>query len=70
MKEYKVVYNLKPITAEICVLAESEEEAQEEIERVFRGEEPQREENSWIDNDTLWDVEWYTDVEDVIEIES
>ena len=70
MKEYKVVYSLKPIAAEIRVLAESKEEAQEEIERVFRGGEPQREENLWIDRDTLWDVEWYTDVEDAIEIES
>ena len=70
MKEYKVKYTLKPIVAEICVLAESEEEAQEEIERVFRGEAPQRDENFWIDQDTLWDVEWYTDVDDVVEIES
>lgn len=70
MKEYKVKYTLKPVVAEIFVMAESEEEAQEEIERVFRGEAPQRDENFWIDQNTLWDVEWYTDVEDVTEVES
>ena len=70
LKEYRVKYNLKPITAEISVMAESEEEAQEEIERVFAGDAPERGENSWIDTEVLWDVEWYTDVEEVIEVES
>lgn len=70
LKEYRVKYNLKPITAEVSVMAESEEEAQEEIERVFAGGTPERGENSWIDTEVLWDVEWYTDIEEVIEVES
>ena len=68
LKKYNVKYNLKPICAEIRVMAESEEEAQEEIERVFCGETPEREENLWIDQEILWDTEWYTDVEEVTEI--
>ena len=69
LKQYDVKYNIKPIYAEITVMAESAEEAQEEIERVFQGDTPIRGENQWIDQDVLWNVEWYTDVEEVEEVE-
>ena len=68
MKEYKVAYELKG-RGYITVTAENEEDAMEEIERVFCGDLPKHDENSWIDNDILWDIEWNTtDVLNALEI--
>lgn len=59
MKEYSVKYKLKEY-GYIRVTAENEDDAMDEIDRVFYGDEPRHEENDWIDNDTLWDIEWTT----------
>lgn len=60
MKEYCVEYKIKG-TGYLVVMADSKEEAMSEIENVFVGDPPENEENSWIDQDVLWDLEWYTE---------
>ena len=68
MKEYRVKYKLKGY-GYITVTANDEDDAMEEIDRVFCGDKPKHEENDWIDDDTLWDIEWTTtDVIDAVEI--
>jgi hypothetical protein len=57
MKEYYVKYELAG-TGFIRVTARNEEDAQEEIDRIFAGDEPIHEDNQWIDQDVLWDIEW------------
>ena len=67
MKDYLVIYELAG-KGLIQVTARNEEEAREEVERVFAGDEPVHEENQWIDQDVLWDIEWdKTDITDVKE---
>lgn len=57
MKEYYVKYELAG-TGFIRVTAHNEEDAQEEIDRIFAGDEPIHEDNQWIDQDVLWNIEW------------
>lgn len=68
MKKYNVKYELKGY-GYITVTAEDENDAMNEIDRIFCHDEPRHEENDWIDDDTLWDIEWTTtDVIDANEI--
>lgn len=68
MKEYSVKYKLKGY-GYIKVTANNEDDAMEEIDRVFCGDKPRHEENDWIDDDVLWDIEWNTsETIDAIEI--
>ena len=68
MKEYTVKYELKGY-GYITVTAEDEDDAKNEIDRFFCNDEPRHKENDWIDDDTLWDIEWTTtDVIDAIKI--
>lgn len=68
MKRYEVSYTLKSSYSTIVVEAESKEEAMEEIERVFEGEKPKHNENAWIDEETLWNCEWSTEVKKAEEV--
>lgn len=68
LKEYKVLYEIKTYyPAKIIIEAENEEEAEEEFNRILCGDEPKYDENAWIDVDTIYDVEWVTDVVNVEE---
>jgi len=64
MKQFEVKYKLSGY-GYINIEAETEEEAEEEFYRVICNEECQNEENQWIDQDVLWDIEWTTT--DVVE---
>ena len=68
MKEYCVEYKIKG-TGYLTVYANSEEEARSEIENVFGGDPPEIEENSWIDQDVVWDLEWDTETINAVEEE-
>jgi hypothetical protein len=57
MKEYSVKYKIKG-TGELVFMANSEEEAEEEFYRIMGGDEPQIEDNSWINQDVIFDLEW------------
>jgi len=59
MKEYRVKYKIKGY-GYITVTANDENDAMDEIDRVFCGDIPKHDENSWIYDDTLWDIEWDT----------
>jgi hypothetical protein len=68
MKEYSVKYKLKGY-GYITVIANNEDDAMEEIDRVFCGDKPRHEKNDWIDDDVLWDIEWTTsETIDAVEI--
>ena len=67
MKEYQVKYKIKTI-GYITVSAENEEEAMEEVDRIFMDEDPKYSENTWIDQDVLWDCEWDTDTLEAEEV--
>lgn len=66
MKEYCVKYKLSG-TSYIRVMADSEEDAMNEIENVFAGDPPENEENSWIDQEVVWDIEWDCETIDATE---
>lgn len=66
MKEYCVKYKLSG-TGYLKVMADSEEEAMNEIENVFTGDPPENEENSWIDQEVVWDLEWDCETIDATE---
>lgn len=57
MKKYCVDYKIEG-RGFIVVEADNEEEAMSEIENVFGGDPPENEENQWIDQDVVWDLEW------------
>ena len=57
MKSYNVEYFIQGFKT-ITVAANSAEEALEEVERAFRGDECLNDDNFWIDQDSLWDIEW------------
>jgi hypothetical protein len=59
MKGYTVKYELKGY-GYITVIADDEDDAMDEINRIFEIEKPKHEENDWIDDDVLWDIEWST----------
>lgn len=68
MKEYSVKYELKGY-GYITITAENENDAMDEIDRIVCGENPKHEDNVWIDDDVLWDIEWdTTEVVNVVEI--
>ena len=66
MATYTVKYKIKG-TGYLQFEADSEEEAREEFDRVLCGEECKNEENSWIDQDVVYDLEWDDEVLDVSE---
>ena len=66
MATYTVKYRLKA-TGYLQFEANSEEEAREEFDRALCGEEYQNEANNWIDQDTIYDVEWNGEILDVSE---
>jgi hypothetical protein len=59
MKEYSVKYKLKGY-GYITVTADDEDDAMDEINLIFEGEKPKHEDNDWINDDVLWDIEWDT----------
>ena len=59
MKEYTVKYKLGGY-GYLTVVAESEEDAMEEIDRVMCGDEPTHPENSWVSPEVVWDIEYTT----------
>lgn len=61
MKKYTVHYYIGGM-GRIEVMANSEDEAREEIDRVFCGQEVMNDENFWIDQDALYDLEWDPDI--------
>lgn len=66
MKEYTVNYKLTGY-GYIKVTAKDEDDAMDEINSVFCGDKPKHDENSWIDNEVLYDTEWDTEVTSVEE---
>lgn len=59
LKEYYINYEIKTYTpARICIMAESKEEAYAEFTRIVAKVDTKYEENEWIDEDVLFDVEW------------
>jgi len=70
MKKYRVEYKLKGY-GHITVIANDEKDAMNEIDRIFYGDKPRHNENRWIDDDVLWDIEWDTsETTDAKEIEN
>lgn len=61
MKEYKIRYKL---TGTGCLVfrADSAEEAEEEFYRIMCGDSVQKEENEWIDDDIIYDVEYENEI--------
>lgn len=68
MKEYCVEYTIKG-RGYLVVMADNEEEAMSEIENVFGGDPPENEENQWIDQDVVWDLEWDCETVNAVEEE-
>lgn len=68
MKEYLVEYVIKG-KGYIKVAAESEEEAFDEVWGAFGNEECKNEENDWIDQDALFDIEWNEEITKVREVD-
>ena len=66
MAIYKVRYQIKG-TGYLQFEANSEEEAEREFYRTLSNEECKSEENSWIDQDAVYNVEWDEEVLDVSE---
>lgn len=66
MKEYCVEYEIKG-KGFLVVKANSEEEAMSEIESIFMKDSPKIEDNQWIDEDVVWDLEWDTETVDATE---
>lgn len=67
MKEYRVNYTIKG-KGIITVYAESKEEAFDEVWGAFGKEECKNEENDWIDQDALFDIEWDEEITQVREV--
>ena len=57
MKEFDIKYRMTG-AKKITLVADSKEDAVEELERIINGEETAHEENSWIDMWVLLDMEW------------
>ena len=66
MPMYQVKYKIKG-TGYLQFEANSEEEAREEFDRVLRDEGCKNEDNDWIDQDVVYDLEWDEEVLDVSE---
>ena len=67
MPMYQVKYKIKG-TGYLQFEADSKEEAEEEFDRALCGEECENEENSWIDQDVVYDLEWDDEILDVNEV--
>lgn len=67
MATYTVKYKIKG-TGYLQFEANSEEEAEQEFYRALCNEECKNEENSWIDQDVVYDLEWDDEVLDVNEV--
>lgn len=63
LKEYYINYEIKTYTpGRICIMAESEEDAEDQFDSILAHEEEEvYEENEWIDEDVIFDVEWSID---------
>lgn len=66
MATYTVKYRIKG-TGYLQFEANSEEEAEQEFYAALAGAECCNEANSWIDQDTVYDVEWNDEILDVSE---
>ena len=66
MREYTIKYKLKA-TGRLAFKANSAEEAEEEFDRILCGDEPQIEDNEWITDDVIYDLEWDNEIIDVEE---
>lgn len=66
MTTYTVKYKIKG-TGYLQFEADSEEEAKQEFYAALEGVECCNEANSWIDQDTVYDVEWNSEILDVSE---
>lgn len=66
MATFTVKYKIKG-TGYLQFEANSEEEAEQEFYRALYNEECENEENSWIDQDVVYDLEWDNEVLDVSE---
>ena len=61
MREYNIKYELKS-TGCLTFVANSAEEAEEEFYRIMGGDKPQIEDNEWIDQDVIYDLEWNDEI--------
>lgn len=68
MKEYRVKYEIRG-TGYLVFKANSKEEAEEEFYRISCGDKPQIEENEWITEDELYDLENDVEILETIEEE-
>ena len=69
LKPYKVHYSLEAYDPTVVIYAPSEEEANEEFERIISYEDPIYAKNTWIDCEVLHDCEWDVHVEETVETE-
>lgn len=61
MRKYRIKYEIKG-TGYLVFTANSEEEAEEEFYRALCGDDLEIEDNAWINNDVIYDIEWDTDI--------
>lgn len=66
MKEYSIKYELKG-TGFLNIVANSAEEAEEEFYRALCGDDLEIEDNEWINQDVIYDLEWYDEILDTRE---
>lgn len=66
MKEYTIKYKLEG-TGYLTFMANSEEEAEEEFDRIICGDDPLVEENRWIDDYVIYNLEWDSKILDTRE---
>lgn len=67
MPIFQIKYKIKG-TGYLQFEADSEDEALEEFHRAICNEECQNDDNSWIDQDVVYDLEWDEEVLDVSEV--
>ena len=61
MKEFRVKYRVYG-DGYIRLMAENYKDAENEVYNVLCGNEPRHEENAWLDEDTLYDVEYNSEI--------
>lgn len=57
MRKYRIKYEIKG-TGYLVFTANSEEEAEEEFDRISCGDKPKIEDNEWITDEEIYDLEW------------
>lgn len=57
MREYRIKYEIKG-TGYLVFTANSEKEAEEEFDRISCGDKPKIEDNEWITDEEIYDLEW------------